>query len=192
MKAVPDVRGGARNAAGRPTVSSRHLLALGSITLVFGVAVLAWPAATLRLLGVLIGGWLIATGVLRLIRAFGAGAGAQKLLDRTLSGGLGIVLVVAGVACITNAATGVVALAVILGLAWLLSGVAELLLGLFSRGGARVWLLVLGAASIGVGLLFVAWPDISPRTLVLLTGITALVLGTGEVTVGWQQRHRTA
>ncbi|WP_426504535.1 HdeD family acid-resistance protein [Dactylosporangium sp. McL0621] len=168
------------------------MLALGSITLVFGVAVLAWPAATLRLLGVLLGGWLIATGVLRIIRAFGGTQGAQQLFDRVLSGGLGIVLVVGGVACISSAATGVVALAVILGLAWLLSGVAELLFGLFSRGSGRVWLIALGVASIGVGLLFVAWPDISPRTLVLLTGITALILGAGEVTVAWQQRDRPA
>jgi uncharacterized membrane protein HdeD (DUF308 family) len=199
MTAVPDRHGGSHPAAGRPTnaagattVSSRHMLALGSITMVFGVAVLAWPAATLRLLGVLIGVWLIATGALRLIRTFRGGHGAEKLFDRMLSGGLGIVLVLAGAACVSNAATGVVALAVILGLAWLLSGVAEILFGLFSRGGARVWLITLGVASIGVGLLFVAWPDISSRTLVLLTGITALILGTGEVSFGWQQRHRPA
>ena len=197
MTAVPDRHDGPRRAAGRPNgaaagagVSSRHMLALGSITMVFGVSVLVWPAATLRLLGVLIGVWLVATGALRLVRAFRGGRGAEKLFDRLLSGGLGVVLVLAGGACVSNAATGVVAVAVILGLAWLLSGVAEILFGLFSRGGARAWLLALGVASIGVGLLFVAWPDISSRTLVLLTGITALVLGTGEVMFGWQQRHR--
>jgi uncharacterized membrane protein HdeD (DUF308 family) len=166
------------------------MLALGSTTMLFGVAVLLWPAATLRLLGILIGIWLIATGALRLIGAFRRDRATAGMTDRMLSGGIGVILVLGGAACISSVATGVVALAVVLGLAWLLSGVAEILFGLFSRGSARVWLLALGVASIGVGVLFVAWPDISPRTLVLLTGITALILGTGEVTFAWQQRHR--
>ncbi|MFG2045107.1 DUF308 domain-containing protein [Dactylosporangium sp. NPDC048998] len=53
-----------------------------------------------------------------------------------------------------------------------------------------MWLLVLGAASVVVGLLFVGWPGISPRILVLLTGITALILGTGEISFALQRRHR--
>ncbi|WP_327001042.1 DUF308 domain-containing protein [Dactylosporangium sp. NBC_01737] len=178
-----------RAAAGGTTVPFRHMFTLGSITTVFGVAVLIWPAATLRLLGILAGVWLIATGVLRVVHAFRRDRDVHGLTGQVLSVGLGAVLIVGGAACIGSSATGAVAVAVILGLAWLLSGIAEILLGLFSRGRARVWLLLIGAASIGAGLLSVAWPDISPRNLVLLTGITALIVGTGEVTVALQQRH---
>lgn len=196
MTAIPDRhdphhagRGPARTTAGETTVSFRHMFTLGLITVVFGAAVLIWPAATLRLLGVLAGIWLIATGALRIVHAFRRDRDVHGLTDRVLSGGLGIVLILGGAACISSTTTGVVAVAVILGLAWLLSGVAEILFGLFSKGSARIWLLVLGVASIGVGLLFVAWPDISPRSLVLLTGITALILGTGEISFAWQQRR---
>ena len=171
-------------------MSARHLFTLGAITVVFGVAVLFWPAATLRLLGVLTGIWLIATGVLRIVHAVRGHRDAHGPADRLIDGGLGIVLILVGAACISSTATGVVAVAVILGLAWLLSGVAEILFGLFSKGSARVWLLVLGVASIGVGLLFVAWPDLSPRSLVLLTGVTALILGAGEICFAWRQRRR--
>lgn len=198
MTAVPDRHHDPHHVAGRParaaaditTVSFRYLFTLGAVTVVFGVAVLIWPAATLRLLGILAGVWLIATGVLRIIHALRRGRDVHGLTDQLLSGGLGIILILGGAACIASTATGVVAVAVILGLAWLLSGCAEVLIGLFSRGGARIWLLVLGMASIVVGLLFVSWPDLSARSLVLLTGITALILGTGEIIFAWQQRHR--
>jgi uncharacterized membrane protein HdeD (DUF308 family) len=200
MTAVPERHDEPRRAAGRPAraaavvanVSFRHLVTLGLITVAFGVAVLIWPAVTLRLLGILIGAWLVATGVLRIVHAFRRDRDVHGPVDRLLSGGLGTALVLGGAACVSNAATGVVALAVVLGLAWLLSGVAEILLGLFSSGSARVGLLVLGAVSIGAGLLFVAWPDLSSRTLVLLTGLTALVLGAGEIGFAAQQRHRPA
>jgi uncharacterized membrane protein HdeD (DUF308 family) len=160
------------------------------ITVLFGIAVLVWPAATLRLLGILAGIWLIATGVLRIVRAFRRDHGVHGVADQLLSGALGIVLIIGGAACIRNVVTGVIALAVVLGLAWMLSGFAEFLFGLFSKGSTRVWLLVLGAASVVVGLLFLSWPDISPRGIVLLTGITALILGTGEISFALQQRHR--
>ncbi|WP_238010537.1 DUF308 domain-containing protein [Dactylosporangium sp. AC04546] len=167
-----------------------QMLTLGLITVVFGIAVLVWPAATLRLLGLLAGIWLIATGLLQIVRAFRREHGAHGMSDKLLSGALGIVLVLGGAACIRNLATGALALAVVLGVAWMLSGLAEILFGLFAKGSTRAWLLVLGAASVAVGVLFVVWPDISPRTVVLLTGITALILGTGEVSFALQQRHR--
>lgn len=180
----------ARAAKGVTTVSPRHLLALGAVTVLFGISVLIWPAETLRLLGVLAGIWLIATGALRIVHALRRNHEAHGLADQLLSGGLGIVLIVGGIACVSSTASGVTAVAVVLGLAWLLSGFAAVLLGLFSRGSARLWLLGIGVASIVVGVLFLAWPDISPRSLVLLTGITALILGTGELSFGWQQRHQ--
>ncbi|MDG6103910.1 DUF308 domain-containing protein [Dactylosporangium aurantiacum] len=180
----------AKSATGITAVSPRHLLALGAITVVFGIAVLIWPAATLRLLGVLAGIWLIATGATRIIHALRRDRDGHGLTDQVLSGVLGVVLIIGGVACISRTASGVTAVAVILGLAWLLSGVTAVLLGLFARGSTRWWLLGIGAASIVVGLLFLSWPDLSPRSLVLLTGITALILGTGELSFGWQQRHQ--
>ncbi|MEV0133796.1 DUF308 domain-containing protein [Dactylosporangium sp. NPDC050688] len=199
MTAIFGHRHDPRRAAGSPAragtgvaVSHRHLLALGAVTVLFGISVLIWPAATLRLLGVLAGIWLIATGALRIVHALRRNHEARGLTDQLLSGALGIVLIVGGIACVSSTASGVTAVAVILGLAWLLSGFAAVLLGLFSHGSARLWLLGIGVASIVVGVLFLAWPDLSARSLVLLTGITALILGTGELSFGWQLRRQPA
>ncbi|HTJ37884.1 MAG TPA: DUF308 domain-containing protein [Dactylosporangium sp.] len=168
------------------TVPFWPLLAIGVVTAVFGIAVLVQPDATLRLLGLLAGIWIAGLGVMRLVSAFNK---AQGLTQQVLDGALGLILLVVGATCMVNTARGVMALSVIIGLAWLLSGFAELLLGLMARGRARLGLFALAAASIVVGLLFLAWPGLSLHALVLLTGITALVLGTAEIVVALQSRH---
>ncbi|MER7004950.1 DUF308 domain-containing protein [Dactylosporangium sp. NPDC000555] len=163
-----------------------QLLAVGAVTLVFGIAVLVQPHATLRLLGVLAGIWLVGTGVMRLVGAFSR---AHGLTQQILDGALGLILLVVGVTCLRDAVSGAIALSVVIGLAWLLSGFAELLLGLLARGRARLGLFALAAASIVVGLVFLANPGLSPHALILLTGITSLILGTAEIVVALQFRR---
>ena len=46
---------------------------------------------------------------------------------------------------------------------------------------ARAWLCGLGSVSALVGLAFLLWPGLSLTALVLLTGISALLIGAGEV-----------
>lgn len=163
-----------------------QLLVTGVVTFLFGVALLIEPGVTLRVLGVLAGAWLIVLGVMRLFGVFNRGHG---LTQQVLDGALGVILLVAGFSCLRNAAAGAVALSIIIGLAWLLSGFAELLIGTMSRGRHRLWLFVLAGASIVVGLVFLIWPGLSVTALVLLTAITALVLGAGEIVVAFEARH---
>ncbi|MEV6928925.1 DUF308 domain-containing protein [Dactylosporangium sp. NPDC051485] len=167
-----------------------QLVAAGVITALFGVAVLVWPAATLRLLGVLAGIWLVVMGLSRVVGVFRAGHGTT--MRHLVDGAFGLVLLVLGVACLRSTGTAVVALSVLIGLAWLVSGFAELLLGMSAHGRPRTWLLTLGGVSIAVGIVFFAWPGISLTSLILLTGITALVLGAVEVGVALQARREVA
>ncbi|MET7396959.1 DUF308 domain-containing protein [Dactylosporangium sp. NPDC005572] len=178
-------------AHGRVTLPFWQLLAAGILTVVFGLAVLAWPAATLRLIGVLAGLWLLAIGLTRVIGVFRRAPGAEHRVTtrQIVDGAFGVLLVVIGLACLREVAAGVTAVAVLLGLAWLLSGFAELLLGMFAEGRTRTWLLVIGALSVALGLLFLAWPGLTLHALVLLTGITALVIGIAEIVVAFESRH---
>ncbi|GAA2633411.1 HdeD family acid-resistance protein [Dactylosporangium fulvum] len=163
-----------------------QVLSLGVITVLFGIAVLAWPGQTLHLLGVLAGVWLIVLGVSRAVAALGR---TQDTARRVFTGFVAAVLIVAGIACVRNAAGGVLLLATILGLAWLLSGFTQLAISLFTKGKARIWLTTLGVLSILVGLAFMLWPGPSLTTLVLLTGISALIIGAGEVAYALQLRR---
>ncbi|MET7422139.1 DUF308 domain-containing protein [Dactylosporangium sp. NPDC005555] len=166
-----------------------EVLGLGLITIVFGIAVLAWPSNTLALLGALVGVWLIVAGAIRLFGAFGHD---QTTSRRVLLGGLGVLLIVGGIACLRHVATGVTVLAAIIGLAWLISGIAELAIAFLTRGRIRTSLLAIGAVSLLVGLAFVFWPGLSLSTTILLTGISALLIGAAEVAFAFQLREHHA
>lgn len=161
-------------------------LTLGVVTALFGILVLAWPGETLRVLGALVGIWLIVAGVMRVA---GALADRHGLGRRLLTGVVGAAMVVGGVACLQNVANGVVVLALIVGLAWLMTGLSEIAIGLMTHGRARVWLTTMGVASLVAGLVFVVWPSVSLATMVLLTGISALVIGCVEIAFAFIMRR---
>lgn len=180
---------GLRARAGSPLATPFwQVTILGVTTMLFGVAVLAWPTATLHTLGVLVGVWLLVAGVSRTLGAFLSERGVGY---QVLSGMLGVVLLVGGVACLRNFANGPRVLALMIALAWILGGLTQLMIALRVTGRARTWLLVLGGVSIAIGLVFLLWSTLSLRAIVLLTGISALVVGVGEIVVAIQLRRRT-
>jgi uncharacterized membrane protein HdeD (DUF308 family) len=161
---------------------------LGVVTTLFGIVVLAWPDATIRVLAVVVGIWLLMAGLARILWAFVPGRGVGR---QVLSGIVGVLLVVAGAACLRDLAKGVLVLAWIVGMAWLLSGLAALVVAALVTGPPRTWLIVVGLISVLLGIAFMAWPGLSVGALVLLTGISALVVGVGEIVVAIQLRRRT-
>jgi uncharacterized membrane protein HdeD (DUF308 family) len=166
-----------------------QVFVLGIATTLFGIAVLAWPIETLRTLGALVGIWLIVIGA---VRIFGALSPKRKVGRQLLSGIFGVLLLIVGVACLRNAAKGILVLAMIIALAWLLIGVAELVIAFRATGGARIWLTVLGVVSIVIGLAFMFWPGLSLTRTVILTGISGLIIGIGEIVFAIQMRRATA
>jgi uncharacterized membrane protein HdeD (DUF308 family) len=161
------------------------LLGLGITSILFGIIVLAWPDASLRLMAVLVGCWLLIEGVTRVLGAFLSGRGIGHQM---LSGIVGVLLVVGGVACLRNLATGLAVLATIVALMWLFSGLSEIALAMSATGSTRVGMLVLGVASTIVGFALIVWPDLSLTTLVITTGISALFAGAGQVAFAFKLR----
>jgi uncharacterized membrane protein HdeD (DUF308 family) len=161
-------------------------LTLGVITALFGIVVLAWPGETLRVLGALVGVWLVVAGVMRTAAALTEHHGLGR---RILTGVVGVAMIVGGVACLRDVADGVVVLALIVGLAWLLTGVSEIGIGLMTHGRTRLWLTTMGVASLVVGLVFVVWPGVTLTVMVLLTGISALVIGCVEIACAFIMRR---
>ena len=161
-------------------------LALGLATVLFGVAILAWPGRTLHLLGVLTGVWLVVMGGMRAVSVFDE---HQATTRRVLAGVMAVLLIVVGISCMRNATGGTLVLATLIGLAWLLSGFAELAVAMLAKGPVRTWMAVLGGVSLLVGIAFMLWPGPSLTTVVLLTGISALLIGAGEVALAVQLRR---
>jgi uncharacterized membrane protein HdeD (DUF308 family) len=164
------------------------LALLGVTSIVFGIAVLIWPDVSLRVMAAFVGVWLVIAGMARVFSAFvsGRGVGAQ-----VLSGIVGVLLILGGIACLRNLVTALALLATLVSLTWLLSGLSELAIAFTATGSSRGWLIALGVVSTLVGLTFAVWPELSLATLVLMTSLGALVVGAAQVAFAWQIRNLT-
>jgi uncharacterized membrane protein HdeD (DUF308 family) len=168
------------------TASFWLLFTLGVATMCFGIAILAWPDASVRVVAVLVGIWLLLAGLARIVGAFVWRRGLGRQL---LSGIVGIVLVIGGVACLRDLAKGGAVLAFLIALVWILSGIAELVVAQEAGTWARRWLIVLGIASLVVGFVFVFSPALTLAVMVLLTGLSALVIGAAQVLFAFRWRR---
>ncbi|MFF2204068.1 HdeD family acid-resistance protein [Streptomyces sp. NPDC058145] len=166
---------------------------LGSavVTLVPGVLILVWPDETLHVLAVLIGLYLLLIGALRFVTAFSR-AGAGERLPGLL---IALLFVLAGVLCLRNPLQTIAALSLIVGLAWLASGILTLYTAISAedlphRG------VVLGAALLGIvaGIVVLVLPTESARALTRLLGLWLVLLGLVELAVAltWRAALRRA
>jgi uncharacterized membrane protein HdeD (DUF308 family) len=162
------------------------LLALGVVTMCFGIAILAWPAASVRVVAVMVGIWLLLAGLARIVGAFVWRRGLGRQL---LSGIVGILLVIGGVACLRDLAKGAAVLAFLIALVWILSGIAELVVAQEAGAWARRWLIVVGVASLVVGFVFVFTPELTLAVMALLAGLSALVIGAVQVLFAFRWRR---
>jgi uncharacterized membrane protein HdeD (DUF308 family) len=163
------------------------LLVLGSVAVVAGIAVLAWPAAALRTVAVLIGLWLIATGLVRLAAAL---ADRSRPGDRQrLDAFVGVSCVVAGVACLGNTDATLAVLAAIVALQWLVGGILDIVTGLRTDRPERAWLVALGALSCLAGVMLLVWPRFSLEAFVVVTAVATVGIGVLDVVAALRLRR---
>jgi uncharacterized membrane protein HdeD (DUF308 family) len=165
------------------------VLVLGLLSILFGLVVLIWPHVTLRVMAVLVGLWLLFIGITRIFGAFLPGRGLGR---QVLSGVIGLIILVGGVLCLRNLVNALAVLAFLVALTWLFTGLAEIVAAFQTTGAMRVVLLVLGLLSLAAGFVFLFWPGLSLAALVLMTGLTALVLGIGELVLAFRLRKEMA
>ncbi|WUU18792.1 HdeD family acid-resistance protein [Streptomyces sp. NBC_00663] len=155
------------------------LLGSAAATLVPGVLVLVWPEATLHVLAVLIGLYLLVTGAFRFVAVFGR-EGHERLPGLLLS----VLYVLAGVLSLRNPLQTIAALSLITGALWLVSGILTLYTAISAeylphRG------VVAAAAVLGIvaGIVVLALPTESARALTRLLGLWLVLLGLAEAAV---------
>jgi len=165
------------------------LVGLGAVSVLLGVFVLVWPEATLRVMAALAGIWLVVGGLVRIFGAFVTGRGVGR---QVLSGIVGVIVVLIGVACLRNLVTTVALLAAVVAVSWLLSGIAEAVMAAEAPHGSKGLLLAAGLLSIGIGFVFLFVPRLSLFALVLTTGMGFLVTGLVQVVVGFRLRGSRA
>jgi uncharacterized membrane protein HdeD (DUF308 family) len=148
------------------------LMAFGVITLLPGVAVLAWPGPAPVVVAVPFGIQLIVTGIFRFVAAFAAGALAGGA--RLALAGLGALSLIIGFYVVRHVLVTLLALALLTGILWILNGAADVFMALSYREMAgRAWTGLTGVLSIAAGLIVLAYPGISLLALAIVLGVVA-------------------
>ncbi|KUN85410.1 HdeD family acid-resistance protein [Streptomyces griseoruber] len=167
------------------------LLGSAVATLVPGVLVLVWPDETLHVLAVLIGLYLLVTGLFRFVAVFAREDHGERLPGLLLS----VLYVLAGVLCLRNPLQTITALSLIVGVVWLVSGVLTLYTALAARDlPHRGFVLAAALLAVVAGIVVLALPTESARALTRLLGLWLVLLGLAEVVLAlaWRAALRRA
>lgn len=162
-------------------------LAFGVITVAAGICALVWPGITLLAAAVIFGVQLIIGGVYRLVAAFSSqdvSGGTRVLLAL-----LGVLSLIIGLYAVRHVLLTIVALALLLGIFWIASGVIEVFTALSYPGaGGRGWRVFMGIVSIIAGIVLLAIPAISLLVLVFLISAWLLLFGVMEISLALRLR----
>jgi uncharacterized membrane protein HdeD (DUF308 family) len=154
------------------------LLLTGLISLAIGVVV---PSRSLNALCVLVGIYLFIAGVMAIV-------GTVSDRDRGSIGILaGIVAIIAGVVVIRHPSQSLVAVSLAIGIFFLVDGALDLSRAIM--GPSRLLHLLRGALLLAAGVVIVASPHITLKTLAILTGIALCVNGAIQIGEGFVLRR---
>lgn len=166
------------------SLSWKLLVVRGVIGVLFGIVAMVWPVTTAIALALLWGIWALTDGVGALVQAFQRDATGRVWLVV-----MGVIGLIAGFFAIFSPAVTAVTLTWILGIWLVVRGVFELVGAFSSSTLLPRWLLVVGGAlSILLGLLFAANPGQGAVALAFWLGITALLWGVAFVVLGLMLR----
>jgi uncharacterized membrane protein HdeD (DUF308 family) len=168
-------------------------LAAAVFGLVVGIMMVAWPEATLKVVAVLFGAWLLLHGVIMIVQAITGRSGRQGA-ERAVRAVVGLFFVVAGVIALRNLLASLAVLATLIGLMWLIGGIMDLISAFGGPGGGfRLWRIALGTLSIIAALIVLVWPDLTLVTLVYISGAWLIIMGLLQVAmVLWARRSMSA
>jgi uncharacterized membrane protein HdeD (DUF308 family) len=93
-------------------------LFLGVMSVLLGIAMMVWPQITVGIIAILLGAWLLISGVFSLVSSFAA-ADADTA-SRVMMAIVGILSILLGVLCFRSIHQAVEILALFVGIGWLL------------------------------------------------------------------------
>jgi uncharacterized membrane protein HdeD (DUF308 family) len=159
-------------------------LVIGVVTLILGIIVTAHPSGSLNVIAVLLGILLIVSGIFHLIRAFNR---AEE--HRTWLAISGLLLIVVGVVLIRHLDLTVAAIGLLIGITWIVQGVAGLIAAFSGAREGRGWWILFGLISLIAGIVVTAAPVKSVTALAILLGIWFIIMGIFEIALAFIIRH---
>lgn len=154
-------------------VFASAITTIAVITGVFGAIMLIWPGATVRVVAILFGLWLLLSGVVMLVQAI-ASRGNGFL--RALLGLGGVLSLIIGGICIVNGDASVTILVLFVVIGWIVHGVANVVIGIRNKySPARSTYLFFGILQLVLAALVIAWPNATVTVLVRVIGVGLLL-----------------
>jgi uncharacterized membrane protein HdeD (DUF308 family) len=161
-------------------------MVFGVLAAIAGILLIFWPDISLVTLAVLLGIFLLVDGAFDVVAAiFGKGEG------RVLLAILGVLSFIAGVILVKHPFTGLVALVIIVGAWFIVSGVVRFVAA-FSDREYRGTNIAIGVLDIVAGVIVLAWPDLGLKTMAILAGIVLVIRGIAFIYGGWMIRKLPA
>ena len=151
-------------------------LFIGVVTLILGIIVTIHPSTSLNVIAVLIGILVIVSGIFQLIRVFDR---AEQ--HRVWLGISGLLFVVIGVVLIRHLHLTVAAIGLLVGITWIVQGIAMLIAAFSGAREGPVWWGIFGAISLIAGIVVTASPVSSVTVLAVLIGIWFIIMGLFEI-----------
>jgi uncharacterized membrane protein HdeD (DUF308 family) len=156
------------------------VLVMGLISIAAGVLAIAYPDITLRVLGLLIGIYLLIAGAVWVILAVdeegSPGAHVLRLI-------VGFLAILAGLICVVRPGASVLAVLLAVAFWFLMVGVADLARAVLEPRG-RWFSAIFGVLGVAIGVILIADPDIGVNTIALIVGIGFIVRGLLEMVAG--------
>jgi len=151
-----------------------QLIAVAMIGLVLGVIGLLFPGATLLTVAIIFGVYLIASGIFRITAAFVANNLDSSM--RWVTGVLGLLIVIAGILCLSNPFQSLVALAIVIGIGWILEGIIDLVGGVRGTIHPRWFGWLSGIVSMAAGVAMFVLPAADIFSLVAIGAVLMIAV----------------
>lgn len=145
--------------AGFLRVHRGELIAVAIVGLVLGIIALLWPGATLLTVAIIFGIYLVMSGIYRITVAFLSHTATTAI--RWLSAILGVLVVAAGVYCLSNPLRSLAVIAFVIGFGWIAEGIIDIMSGVQGVVSPRWLALVSGVVSIIAGIVTFTLPGLA-------------------------------
>jgi uncharacterized membrane protein HdeD (DUF308 family) len=160
------------------------ILALGIVSVIAGVVAMVWPGATILVLAILVGAWLLVSGIFQVVRGFARGLSGGTRAMLIIFGGLSIII---GLFALSGVWRAVEILYLFIAIGFLFQGIG-LLFAAGDRSGSRGWDIFGGIVMLVGGVVILAWPVRSLVVLAWVAGIWLVIGGIVEIIAAFRLR----
>ena len=156
------------------------VLVVGLIFTGFGIVMLFNVAAGATAIAIIVGAFLIFDGLTEVM------SGGRRGGSRAWAVVLGLLIIIGGIVVIVWPGVTFLVIAIVWGVTLLVGGIARVVSAAMLRGYAWGWLVVLGIVETILGILMLAWPDVTAYVILLLIGIYSIIAGIIQIFLSFQ------